>query len=91
MKIDAVKNILENFESSVKLCTEPCSPEIYQVRAEAMIVSERAAMDALASVEPENDEEREELEALEWHFSYIESTYDRVIRQAREETGNEDW
>ena len=91
MKIDAVKNILENFESSVKLCNEPCNSEIYQVRAEEMIVSERAAMDALESARPENDQEREELEELEWHFSYIESTYDRVIRQAREETGHEDW
>lgn len=91
MKIETAKQILKNFEGSVKLCEQPCDQENYLLRAEAMLVSEGAVVDALESASPENDQEREELEELEFHFSYIESTYDRVIRQAREETGHEDW
>jgi hypothetical protein len=86
MKTETVKNILDNFEDSVKLCNEPCSPEIYQTRAEAMLVSERDAMDALEGMTGP----QEEIDALEWRFSYVESLYEDTINKAREETGHED-
>lgn len=91
MKIETAKQILKNFEGSVKLCEQPCDQENYLLRAESMLVSERDAMDALASIEPENDEEREEWEALDFDFSYFESVHERTIRLAREATGHEDW
>ena len=86
MKAETVKTILDNFEDSVKLCSKPCSMGVYLVRAEAMLESERCAMDALDGMTGT----QEETEALEFRFSYIESLYEDTIRRAREETGHED-